>query len=222
MTVGARWLAWAAIVAQVVFTGGWLLGDALQAAPYSPARDPISDLGALTAQHAWVILTAQGIAGALTIAFAVGALRPSMAVTGHRAALGPWLVAGSVLGLDNLSDAFFRLDCRAADPGCATVAIASWHAEIHDVAAVVGVLLAVAAPFALAHRMRLVAAWRDRARAALAFGVVFALFAAGYAALTGSGGDGYGGGYAQRALVLVGSAGVVLLALRVRVLAAAG
>jgi hypothetical protein len=215
MAAWTRWLAWAAIVAQVVFTAGWVVGDALQDAPYSPARDPISDLGALTAQHAWVILTAQGIAGVLTIAFAIGALRPAMAVSGRRSAIGPWLVAGSVLGLDNLSDAFFRLDCRAADPGCATLAIASWHAEIHDLVAVVSVLLAVAAPFALARRMRLAAAWRDRAGAALAFGVVFALVAAGYAVLTGMD----GGGYAQRALVAVGSAGIVLLALRVRVLA---
>jgi len=209
-----RWLAWGAIAAQVVFTGGWLLGDALQDAPYSAARDPISDLGALTAQHAWVILTAQGIAGALTIAFAIGALRPAMAVAGRRAAIGPWLVAGSILGLDNLSDAFFRLDCRVADPDCAAIWIASWHAEVHDVAAVIGVALAVAAPFALARRMRLAAAWRDRAGPALAFGVVFALVAAGYVALTGSDGS----GYAQRALVVIGSAGVVLLALRVRLL----
>lgn len=209
-----RWLAGGAIGAQVVFTGGWLLGDALQDAPYSAARDPISDLGALTARHAWVILTAQGIAGALTIAFAIFALRPAMAVSGRRAAIGPWLVAGSILGLDNLSDAFFRLDCRVADPGCASVAIASWHAEIHDVAAVIGVALAVAAPFALARRMRLAAAWRDRARPALAFGVLFALIAGGYVALAGSD----GGGYAQRGLVAIGSAGVVLLALRVRAL----
>jgi hypothetical protein len=215
MAAWSRWLSWGAIAAQVVFTAGWLLGDALQDAPFSASRDPISDLGAITAQHAWIILTAQGIAGLLTIAFAVGALLPAMAVSGRRAALGPWLVAGSILGLDNLSDAFFRLDCRVADPGCATVAIASWHAEVHDVAAVIGVALAVVAPFALAHRMRLAAAWRDRVGLALAFGVVLALVAAGYAALTGSD----GGGYAQRVLVVIGSAGVVLLALRVRVLA---
>jgi Protein of unknown function (DUF998) len=211
-----RWLAWGAIAAQVVFTGGWLLGDALQDAPYSAARDPISDLGALTAQHAWIILTAQAVAGVLTIAFAIWALRPSLAVDGRRPPLGPWLVAGSVLGLDNLSDAFFRLDCRTADPGCATLSILSWHAEIHDAAAILSVALAVLAPFALARRMRLVAGWRDRAPAALVFGVAFTLVVAAYLALTGSGGD----GYAQRALAVAASAGVVLLALRVRLLAA--
>jgi len=217
MTARWRWLARGAIAAQVVFTAGWLLGDALQDAPYSPARDPISDLGALTAQHAWVILVAQGVAGVLTIAFAIGALRPALAVAGRGTPLGAWLVAGSILGLDNLSDAFFRLDCQAADPGCAAVAIASWHAEIHDVAAVVGVALAAGAPFALAHRMRLAAAWRDRAGPTVVFGLLFALVAAAYVALTGADGD----GYAQRALWVVASLGVVLLALRVRVLAAA-
>jgi hypothetical protein len=215
-TERTRWLARGAIVAQVVFTGGWLLGDALQDAPYTPSRDPISDLGALTAQHAWIILTAQAIAGVLTIAFAIWALRPALRVTGRRQPLGPWLVAGSILGLDNLSDAFFRLDCRTADPGCATLTILSWHAEIHDVVAIVGVALAVLAPFALARRMMLVAAWRDRAWATLAFGVVFAVVVVAYLALTGLDGD----GYAQRLLAVVASAGVVLLALRVRLLAA--
>src|SRR5207302_10853568 len=112
-----RWLAWGAVAAQAIFTGAWLLGDALQDAPYTAARDPISDLGALTAQHAWVIMTAQGVAGALTIAFAVGALRPALAVTGRGTPIGPWLVAGSILGLDHLSDACVRRAWRGADPG---------------------------------------------------------------------------------------------------------
>jgi hypothetical protein len=47
------------------------------------------------------------------------------------------------------------------------------------------------------------------------FGVAVALVAAGYAAVTGSD----GGGYAQGALLVTGSAGVALPALRVRVLA---
>jgi hypothetical protein len=103
-------------------TGRWLLAGTMQTGGYSAASHDVSDLGALTEQSPLVMLTAQGIAGALTIAFALLALQPALAVPGRRAALGAWLLAASLMGLDNLSDAFFRLDCRAADPGCTAAA----------------------------------------------------------------------------------------------------
>ena len=123
MTTGARPralvrpLAWAAIAGQVLVTVAWLIGGVLQSGGYSVARDDISDLGALTADRPWVILVAQGLSGAFTVAFALLALRPALAVTGHGGAASAWLVAFSAAGLDDLSDAFFRLDCRAADLG---------------------------------------------------------------------------------------------------------
>ena len=84
--VWARRLAWGAIVAQLVFVGSWLVGGVIERHGYSVASDDISDLGALTAHHPTLVLVAFGISGALTIAFALGAVRPALG-------LGGWLLA---------------------------------------------------------------------------------------------------------------------------------
>ena len=183
-----RRLAVGAIAAQVIFTAGWVIGAAVQRGPYSSTQHYISDLASLTADHAWILLVAQGIAGVLTIAFAVLALRPE-------APIAAWLVAASGLGLDNLSDAFFRLDCRAID-GCAQ---SSWHAQLHGT---VGTLTSVAtllAAFALAHRYRV----------AILFGILIALGdLAGYLLDSDH-------GFWQRFVRVVAGVGVLLLGYQV-------
>ena len=45
-------LAIAAVAAQVLFVGGWLIGGAIEGHGYSAGRHDISDLTALTAHHA--------------------------------------------------------------------------------------------------------------------------------------------------------------------------
>jgi Protein of unknown function (DUF998) len=209
-------LAEGAIVAQVLFVVGWVVIGALEGRGYSPGRHDISDLSALTARYPWVILAVEGVAGVLTIAFAIGALRPAMFVPGFRAPIGPWLVALSLPGLDNLSDLFFRLDCRAADAGCtASRAAASWHGTTHVVMATVAGVATLIAPFALAHRMRLLDAWRDLARPAQVFGAISIVGVLAYTALENKA----GAGWAQRALAIWVPAGIVVLAARVRRLA---
>ena len=157
----AVWLAWGAIGGVVVFNLGWLLAGALQGDGYSVASHDVSDLGALTARSPWVMLTAQVIAGTLVIAFALFALGPALAVPGRvrRSASGFWRHPSSVL--DNLSDTFFRLDCRAADQGCTTAAAASsWHGQVHIAVGLLSAIAMVAAPFFLAARMRQAKGWR--------------------------------------------------------------
>jgi uncharacterized protein DUF998 len=130
----AVWLAWGAVAGVVVFNLGWLVAGAVQGDGYSVASHDVSDLAALTARSPWVMLTSQFIAGTLIILFALFALfalRPALAVPGRGTALGALLLAASLIGLDNLSDAFFRLDCRAADPGCTTAAAASLWPGAH-------------------------------------------------------------------------------------------
>src|SRR4051812_45884397 len=123
-----RKLAWFAIVGQIVFSAGWLIAGAIEGHGYSVARHDISDLAALTAHASWMMLAGQIICAVATILFALLVLRPALRAPGHHEALGPYLVALALVGLDNLSDTFFRLDCRAADAGCkASVAAASWH-----------------------------------------------------------------------------------------------
>jgi hypothetical protein len=209
-------LAWGAVAGVVIFDAGWIVAGALQVGGYSVARDDVSDLGALTATHPWVELTASGVAGVLVIAFAVFALRPALAVPGRGTALGAWLVAASLMGLDNLSDVFFRLDCRAADPGCtATTAVGSWHGTLHLVAGAIAAIATVAAPFALAARMRRLERWSDVMRPTLVFGWAILAVLIGYVTFERK----TGGGYLQRTAIVLLSVGVVALALRVRSLA---
>jgi hypothetical membrane protein len=213
-------LAWGAIGGVVLFNLGWLLGEALQTGGYSVARHDVSDLGALTAQDPWVVLATQGICGALTILFALFALRPALAVPGRRMAPGPWLLAASLMGLDNLSDFFFRLDCQAADPTCTSaMSSGSRHGTIHVVVGTASGIATLAAPFFLAARMRLVPGWRDMFRPTVIFGFVFLVVLLAYAAVALAGAN--GGGYLQRAAIVLLSVWVVVLALRVRALARA-
>jgi hypothetical protein len=210
------WLSWGAIAGVVLFNLGWLLAGALQTGGYSAASDDVSDLGALTAQWPLVMLTTQAVAGALTVAFALFALRPALAVPGRGTALGAWLLAASLMGLDNLSDTFFRLDCRAADPGCtAAAAASSWHGKVHLAAGLISAIATIALPFVLAARMRRLPGWRDLARPTALFGVLLVSVLVAYAALERR----QGGGYLQRAAIVLFSVGVVALALRVKTLA---
>jgi hypothetical membrane protein len=72
------WLAVAVIAAQLLFVGGMLVLGAIEGYGYSAGRHDVSDLGALTAQHATAARLIVGIAGATTIAFALLVLRPSL------------------------------------------------------------------------------------------------------------------------------------------------
>jgi hypothetical membrane protein len=69
-------LAWAAILAQVVFVGGWILGGALEP-HYSPVRQYISELGRHGAANPWIFITFMAIWGLGFIALAV-AVVPSL------------------------------------------------------------------------------------------------------------------------------------------------
>jgi hypothetical membrane protein len=207
-----RALAWAAIAAQILVTLAWLIAGTVQSGGYSAARHDISDLGARTADQPWLTLLGQGVSGLLTLAFAFFSLAPALAVPGRGPAISGWLVGLSAAGLDDLSDAFFRLDCRAADPGCTeAVATASWSGMIHSDVGTVTFVILVIAPFALARRLPLVSGWESLARPAAVYGIVLfgAVLAYVLLSITAS------GGYAQRAVALLGSGGVVVLALRV-------
>jgi hypothetical membrane protein len=135
-----------AVVGQLVFVGGWLVLGVVEGHGYSAMRHDISDLGALTAHHATAARLTLFVSGALTVGVAL-ALRRRLG----NAAL---LIALSLPGLDGLSDAFFRVDCRAADAGCSmSDATSSWHGKVHIAVFVVAALATVAAPFVLARRL---------------------------------------------------------------------
>jgi len=208
----SAWLAGAAIAAQLLFVGGWLVIGQIEGHGYSPGRHDISDLGALTAHHATADRLTEGIAGALTIAFALWALGPSLRSADGKGTLGAWLVALSLPGFDTLTDAFFRLDCRAADAGCtAAEATASWHGKAHLACFVVAALATVAAPFVLSRRMQRVDGWQDLAGPTRAFGVLTILALIVTGASTGTAFQ----GWTQRGAAVLVCLGIVALAWRV-------
>ena len=214
-------LAGAAIAAQVLFVGGWLVLGAVEGHGYSAGRHDISDLGALTAHHATASRLTEGIAGAVTIAFALPVLRPCLRSADEQGAarrhvvpgsLGPWLVALSLPGFDTMSDAFFRLDCRAADAGCGTAeATASWHGKAHLICFPISAVATILAPFVLSRAMRKVDGWQDLAAPTRIFGILTIAALAVAGATSGTAAQ----GWAQRGAAVLVTLGVALLAWRV-------
>ena len=150
---------------------------------------------------------AQAFCGAATILFGLALPRLLGRIKG--AVMAGALLALSPFGLDNLSDAFFRLDCRRAD-GCSVAeSTASSQAKVHVVVAGVTFLVLLVAPFVVARVLRRVDGWADLARTSVVAGV---LLAVAIVAAVGLGED--GGGLAQRAYALIGSCWLGLLALR--------
>jgi hypothetical protein len=153
---------------------GWVAGDLAQPEAYSSANDDTSDLGAMTANAAWVYNQIGGnLTGILVVLFGLGLWR----------ALSPDFVgrigAGAVMltGLGVFFDGVFRLDCRGIDRGCTND---SWHASAHKMETRITVVAIFLAPLILAFAFRRAARWRDAwlptiaaVPAAIVIGVVF-------------------------------------------------
>lgn len=123
-------LAWAAILAQVVFLGGWVLAGVLEP-HYSPVRQYISELGRDGASHPWIFMTFMAIWGLGWIALAIGVL-PSLRTR-------PWPRAMSLFfvlaGLCAILVGPLRMDCStilsAACRSHEATDGRSWHYEAH-------------------------------------------------------------------------------------------
>jgi hypothetical membrane protein len=123
-------LAWAAILAQVVFVGGWVLAGALEP-HYSATRQYISELGRDGAANPWIFVIFMAIWGLGWIALAV-AVVPSLRTR-------PWPLAMPLFfvlaGLCAILVGPLRMDCSpilsaACKSREATVG-RSWHYEAH-------------------------------------------------------------------------------------------
>jgi MFS family permease len=124
-------LAWAAILAQVVFLGGWVLAGALEP-HYSPVRQYISELGRHGAANPWIFVTFVGIWGLGFIALAV-ALVPSLRTR-------PWPLAMPLMfalaGLCAILVGPLHLDCSptvsAVCKSREAAGALSWHHYAHE------------------------------------------------------------------------------------------
>src|SRR3954462_4516406 len=115
------------LLAVVTFNAGWIAADLAQPQAFSPARDDISDLGALTASSPWLYnQLAANLSGLLVVALGVGvwlALGPSRLGRVGAAAL-------IAAGIGTFFHGLFRLDCQGIDVACGSD---SWHSHTHKI-----------------------------------------------------------------------------------------
>ena len=153
-------LAWGVVgvVAQVVFTAGWVIAETWQGPRYSPITNTISDLQARTAPHVWfpILCFAAGAVG--TFGFAVFGLRPRSPRRG-RLPCSPrgcwrsprWRSANS----------FPLIPCRLPDPGCtANVQLLSPGGLTDAIVAGLAFLVLALTPFPLGRRLAALPSWR--------------------------------------------------------------
>ncbi len=123
-------LAWAAIVAQAVFVGGWILAGALEP-HYSPVRQYISELGRDGAAHPWVFTIFVGVWGLGFIALAV-AVAPSLRTRPWPLAMPSMFVLAGVCAM---LVGPLRMDCSSVlSAVCKSrynAGAASWHFYAH-------------------------------------------------------------------------------------------
>jgi len=199
--------SWTALGGLVVFNVGWFVAGLLEGSDYSAASDYISELSALTAHHAWLMLGANAYCGVAIIAFAFLGFRPALAQV-KGSVLSTASIVLSALGADTITDVFFRLNCRRAD-GCTLLQeSASWHGAIHVVVGALTIIVLLVAPFVVAHCLRRAPAWADLAPWSLVLGIAIDLATLGFMVPATV-------GYAQRLLLLEGSIWLAILAVRV-------
>jgi hypothetical protein len=142
------------LLTPVVYTTAMVLGGLAQPDAYSSLDDDISDLGALTASHAWIYnRIGTNLNGLLILLFAIGlwrALSPSVLGRIGAAAL-------MVLGVGQFLEGFLRLDCRGIDEACTNT---SWHADAHKIESSISAAAIFVAPIVLAFAFRRLPAWR--------------------------------------------------------------
>ncbi len=153
------------LLAGPVLFVGTLAGALAQPDDFSLVNHANSDLGADTAESAWLSnQLGSNLPGLLLLVFGIGLWR---SVGRHRSArIGSILVA--VAGVSVFLTGLFRLDCRQIDQGCDN---SSWHAAAHNTVAGLTVLALVLAPFVLARALKLSPQWRDLWVPTLAFGI---------------------------------------------------
>ena len=143
------------LLAPVSFVAGLVLGDVAQPDRFSPANDNISDIGAQTADRAWLYnQIAANLNGLLIVVFALGLWRALG--SGWLARLG--VVGLAILGATRFLEGFLRLDCRGMDAGCENT---SWQADGHGIESGIAAALFFVVPPLLAFAFRRLPEWRD-------------------------------------------------------------
>jgi hypothetical protein len=143
------------LAAFVTVNVAWIAGGLAQPASFSSARDDISDLGATTADSAWIYnQIGANLTGLLVVGLALGLWRALSPDLLGRLGSAVLLVAGAGAFLDGL----FRLDCRGIDAACTND---SWHSHAHKIESGITAGATLVAPLVLAFAFRRIPLWRD-------------------------------------------------------------
>lgn len=213
-TARARAWAFGAIAAQVAFVFVWLIAPLWQPDGYSSVAHSISDMYAVTAPYAWVLIVALTISGAVVVAFSWLSVWPVLREAGWPATLGCVLLSLSIFGLGDLLTPFERLACQLADPACSTAdQTANLGGTLDSTLSSIGAAAFTAAAFFLAAAMSNLDTWRSSARPAYVVAIMIVLSLVSLAALGGNG----IGGLLERVFAFVGAAGIALLGWRIAV-----
>lgn len=201
----------AGIVGPILLTAGWVVAGLAQPEAYSWSRQEISDLGALTAEHAWIWNLADSLSGVLLTIFAVG-LFPLVKLN-RAGRIGAVLIG--VVGVGSVIDGIAREDCPlSTSEACQRLQDGpglSWHHQVHDIESVLVFIAILAAPFAMARAFRQLDAMRALIPYTLATGISLVGVTVAYALLYGEA----GGGIAQRLLATLFMIWIAVLAVRV-------
>lgn len=203
--------ALAGIAGALLITCGWIVAGLVQGNRYSWSSQEISDLGALTAQHAWVWNLADSLSGFLILVFAVG-LFP-LVRSSRAGRIGAVLIG--VVGAGGVIDGILREDCPlSTSAACQRLQDGpglSWHHQAHDIESVLVVVAMLAAPFALAKAMRRVEDLAGLRTCTLVIGAALVAVTVAYLLLYGN----PGAGIAQRLLAFLFMAWIAILSIAV-------
>jgi len=145
------------LVSPLAFVIGSVAGGLAQPDAYSFVDDAVSDLGARTADQAWIYnQLGANLTGLLVAALAYGLWKTG--IPGRSGRIG--VIALAVMGTGLHFDGWFRLDCRAIDAGCNNGGT-GWNVVAHSVESLVTTLALLVSVFALARAFKNAGRWRD-------------------------------------------------------------
>lgn len=204
--VAAR-AAWLAFAGQLLFVAAWLVAGALQQG-YSHSEQYVTELGAATANHSWIVNGALVALGLTLVALAIGV---QAALPRAARSLGV-VVLLSLGGLATALTGVFALDCMPTVERACGQRIENghtpWQTYTHFWASVAMHPTLLPIPFVLAW-----ATWGGRAgRPALVAGVL-GLLAGGFAFLAAAVGDAELAGLYDRLGYIAMHVGIAVLAL---------